>query len=331
MDKLISVIVPVYNVYKYVDKCIESIINQSYKNLDIILVDDGSTDGSGDICENYKNKDKRISVIHKKNGGLSDARNFGLKYAKGEYLTLVDADDLIRSDMIEGLLKAAIENNADISLGNFEKCSLEYGLEKLNNIKKDFLLDVKLLPREYLTGNKFDISNHTLITVAWCKLYKKHLFENIVFPYGKLHEDEFTTYKLLDKSNKIIFVDEPYYFYVQREDSIMSKKFNKKRMDLLDACIQKMEDYIKENKFEKYTNSFLGYRTFILHLMKMIDESEDYSLKEMKKYIKYYRKTYLENRKKIKLGKVENIKSIIFFLDPYLYYLHFRYKIKNRK
>lgn len=229
---LISIIVPIYNVEKYLNKCIDSIINQTYKNIEIILINDGSEDNSGKICDKYAKEDSRIKVIHKKNGGLSDARNVGIDASQGDYIAFIDSDDWVDLYMIERLYNLIIQHKADIVQGDYIEVYDEDNI--LKNITKEeinFYNSNQML--EYLYGEKY-----VKTVVVWNKLYKKELFDQIRFPKGRLHEDEFTTYKVIHRANTIIDSNLPVYYYRQRESSIMNSDFNIKRFDILDACIE---------------------------------------------------------------------------------------------
>ncbi|NME82447.1 glycosyltransferase [Clostridium sp. SM-530-WT-3G] len=224
---MISIIVPVYNVENYLGKCIDSIINQSFYDIEIILIDDGSTDNSGKICDQYKLKDNRIKVIHKINGGLSSARNCGLDIAKGEYIGFVDSDDYIDKYMYEKMINNLKENNSDIVI-----CDMNYylnGTDISNNKFRDFgVLNREDTLLKYLNHSYF--KSH-----AQNKLYKKYLFNNLRFPEGKLFEDVATFYKVIGNSNRISFVNEKLYYYNQGNgNSITKKKFNLKNLDLID-------------------------------------------------------------------------------------------------
>ena len=192
MDK-ISIIVPFYNVEKYAPKCIESIINQTYTNLEIILVDDGSPDTCGKICDDYALKDGRIKVIHKKNAGLSDARNVGIKEATGKYIGFVDGDDYIEKDMYKYLYNLIKENNADISICGVEEVYEDGSIQDEKAKESIEILSKEDAIKELLLDKK--VRSH-----AWDKLYKRELFENIEYPYGRKMEDIATTYKLFDLS-----------------------------------------------------------------------------------------------------------------------------------
>lgn len=216
MKPLISVIVPIYNVEEYLDMCIKSILNQTYENLEIILVDDGSPDKCGIICDKYEKKDTRISVIHKKNGGLSDARNHGLKRATGEFIYFIDSDDFIEKDTLEHMMNNLNSTNSDISIcGRYYLYGSEIVLKQRQNIFLE--LDSEQAINKMNLIGYYDVA-------SWDKLYKRDLFENIQFLKGELSEDWFVTYKLFDRAKKIIYDSTPKYYYRQRSGSITHKK-----------------------------------------------------------------------------------------------------------
>lgn len=222
MDDLISVIVPIYKVEEYLDECISSIVAQTYKNLEIILVDDGSPDNCGAICDNWAEKDSRIRVIHKENGGLSDARNAGLSVANGDYIAFVDSDDWIDPRMYEILLLAMKREDSDLVACNILSCYPErqvpYGCETYTVGGSEVFLSM------LYDDTRFPVS-------ALNKLYRRELWDNIRFPVGKICEDAFTTYLLVDKANRIVQIPEALYCYRIRENSTMTSPFSRKRMD----------------------------------------------------------------------------------------------------
>lgn len=249
MSELISLVVPIYKVEKYLARCIESIMNQTYKNLEIILVDDGSPDNCGDICDYYAKKDQRIKVIHKKNGGLSDARNVGIDIARGDYIGFVDSDDYIHPLMYERLWDSMQSSESDIAVSNIEKV---YGeAMKFPSITAD---EVAIYDGIQAIKNILDKNRHVVSVVAWGKLYKKSLFDGVRFPKGKIHEDEFTTYKLYYKSDRVVELSGRYYYYFQREDSIMGSKRKGFSYDGLKAY-EEMADF-----FDKEENRELLYQ-----------------------------------------------------------------------
>lgn len=227
MNELITIIVPVYKVEPYIYRCVDSIINQTYKNLEIILVDDGSPDNCGSICDEYAKQDNRIKVIHKKNGGLSDARNVGIDIACGDYLGFVDSDDWIEPDMVEILIDDATTNNADISCCGYYKVYNDGS--KLNNVRG--FIDNRVFKGKEIFKNFFLFTDF----VIWNKIYKKSIFKEIRFPLGKLYEDTRIMYKICDTANIATWNPLPKYWYFQRDDSIMN--FYKFKNEIDRICV----------------------------------------------------------------------------------------------
>ena len=222
MEELISVIVPVYNIEPYLERCIDSIIKQTYRKLEIILVDDGSTDQSGTICDAYEQKDDRVFVIHKKNGGLSSARNSGLKKATGGYIGFVDGDDFISEDMYETLIHF-MKENIDITC-----CGRTYILPKQK--RREYCLSTAI-KFSRLEAMEEMILSRRLSPSACTKLFRKDLFEQIQFPEGRICEDIITVYQLIKKSRNVVHTGQAKYFYCYRENSISHKAFYPQRMD----------------------------------------------------------------------------------------------------
>lgn len=252
-NDLISVIVPVYNVEKYLPQCINSILNQTITNLEIILVDDGSLDNSGKICDEFAKKDNRIIVIHKENNGLSSARNAGLEIAKGNYIGFVDSDDWLDENMYETLLKLIKDNDSDISCCKFFKTA--------NSEEKIPVVDSEIIQSfNNIEGlNNFYTDLYTQTVVAWNKLYKRKLFDNVIYPTGKIHEDEGTTYKLFYKTNKITYTNKPMYYYRTTPNSITTRKFNKKRLDIIDVYDEKIKFIKNINNSAIYSKTLKWY------------------------------------------------------------------------
>lgn len=239
-EELISVIIPIYKVEKYIRKCINSIINQTYKNLEIILVDDGSPDKCGIICDEYKKIDNRIKVIHKKNGGLSDARNAGLDICKGQFVCFIDSDDYVLENYIEHLYTTLKENNANISCCNFEYVYENKNVGKIRDDKeKIYNFDTINALKELLYQKNIDNS-------MWAKLYDIHLFDNIRFPYGKIYEDFAIFYKLLLKTNKLVYSNQKKYLYLQREESILSTLFSEKDLVMITLAKEMYNEIINK-------------------------------------------------------------------------------------
>ena len=243
----ISIIVPVYNIELYVKECIESILRQTFKNFELILVDDGSTDQSGKICDEYALKDARIIVIHQKNQGLSQARNTGIDIAKGKYIGFVDGDDWIHEEMFSELYNLCVSNNVKISQCNYQRCRYIY--EKFNATEGE----VCIISKEQEIRNLYDSNLAVRTVVAWNKLYDAELFKNIRYPQGKLHEDEFTTYKLIFRADAIAIKNRKLYFYRTVETSIINQKYNPKRLDIIEALEERIKFFEQYKELEKLT------------------------------------------------------------------------------
>ena len=228
---LISVIVPVYKVEKYLDRCVQSIVDQTYRNLEIILVDDGSPDNCPAICDAWAEKDNRIKVIHKENGGLSDARNAGMAITTGEYIAFVDSDDWVDRSFMETLLDLSVRTGADIAECNFIKTSGSTEARTTSDA-------VTVCTTEEALEKHIRIEMFK--QVVWNKLYRKNVI-NVVFQKGKYHEDEFWTYQIIANCKKLAHIDRILYFYFQREDSIMGEGYSIKRIDAVEAKLQRNE------------------------------------------------------------------------------------------
>lgn len=230
MNVLVSVIVPVYNVENYLRECVDSILRQTYQNIEIILVDDGSTDSSGHICDKYMDIDNRIKVIHKENGGLSDARNAGIKIASGEYISFVDSDDYISEIFIEALANKINDTDCKVIALNLQKEFWDGEQNKVN-------LETNLKKVVYEKKNAKDALELMLYqqipTEAQFKLYHRSVFENIRFPYGYYYEDVATTYKTFEETSSVIIVTGDLYAYRKRKTSIIRQPFSEKKLSAL--------------------------------------------------------------------------------------------------
>lgn len=248
---MISVIVPVYNVEAYLSKCIESIINQTYDDLEIILVDDGSPDKSGEICDEYAKKDSRIKVIHKENGGLSSARNAGINAANGDLIGFVDSDDYIHPEMYERMYNAIEKEKADLCMCSFKMVNqfdivINSTVEPIQN---------EVLSREECFVRLFGPIGWQYVTVPM-KLYKKNLFNSLRFEEGKLHEDEFLIHHLFGKCNTVVTVSDELYFYVQREGSIMHTKSTMNEICTIEAFFDRYK-YLKSCGYKNLAKTSL--------------------------------------------------------------------------
>lgn len=238
-EPLISVIVPVYKVEKYLKRCVESIVNQTYDNLEIILVDDGSPDHCPAMCDAWKEKDNRIKVIHKSNGGLSDARNVGMEVANGELIGFVDSDDWIAPDMYQCLYETMKADNSDIVA-----CGVEMVWEDGTLSRMLTKMGSCVLKRKEAMGALIEES--WLKQPVWYKLYKTDLVRGILFPVGKYHEDVFWSYQAIGTAERVSVTDHVGYYYWQRNGSIMGEKYSLKRLDAIEALEQR-QDYLESN------------------------------------------------------------------------------------
>lgn len=237
MKPLISIIVPIYNVENYLQECIESLLIQTYRNLEILLIDDGSTDLSGNICDEYANRDSRISIVHKENGGLSDARNAGLKAASGEYYMFIDSDDYISQNLVEKMYLSVIQNNCDIAICNmirvFEDGTTEPFYQPGHNV------DVLLGDKRFDTLNQPSVCN---------KLFRSELFNDLFFPKGKFYEDTFVYHVLAYRARNIVLTGEDGYWYRSRKDSILGQpKYTDRYFDFVEAVWQRVNFLLNHN------------------------------------------------------------------------------------
>ena len=257
--QMISVIVPVYKVEPYLRRCVDSILAQSYTNLEIILVDDGSPDNCPAICDEYAAKDDRVRVIHKPNGGLSDARNAGLDIATGEWLSFIDSDDWIESSMYEILIKNANKHDAQISIGGvLDELMTEYGI-----------IVRKTTAGESITTEsreKLDAIRHFLTHSwsAWDKIYRREVFDGIRYPVGEINEDEAIALRLLNNCDRVAYTNEPFYHYISRPESITTSSFSLKKLDWYRHCKANLE-WIREHYPELEEYAAVRYRSSIMY------------------------------------------------------------------
>lgn len=320
-NKLVSIIVPVYNVENYIERCIESIMNQTYKDLEIILVDDGSKDQSGMICDRYKLMDNRINVIHKVNGGLSDARNVGLSIASGKYISFVDSDDWIEDHMIEVLLNNIIEADADIAIGRRFRAYQDGSriLEKFKTYPKEKIFDSVEGLGYLMSFCGYDMS-------VCDKLFASHVLNDISFPFGKTCEDSFTTYKIFAQAKTIVYINEGLYNYFFRENSI-SRNSNVNET-VIEATFEQLK-FVKESYPQLLPEASSAYITALVSV-------QNEYIKRNKKWNKYalYKK---EAQKYLKLSlcndnisSMKKIQLLLFSISGGLYKLLFALLKKNK-
>lgn len=305
---LISIIIPVYKVEEYIEHCIESVINQTYPKIEIILVDDGSPDRCPQICDEWSKQDNRIKVIHKENGGLSDARNIGMTVAQGKYIAFVDSDDWVDKEYISMLYYAAQNTGSDIAACNIRIVYDENSIEKSASQANVRCYSPKEALKTILQGEGFR-------AVAWNKLYKRELIMNESFEVGRLHEDEFFTYRIVDKAGKLAFVDAKLYNYRQRNGSIMSA-FSIRHLDALVAYAIRLE--LLEKKYPDL--AVQERRNFCVACINYYEESQALSKQEFRSAQQIIKKCRRKVRIRIKDFIKYNAKDWAFmvFSEPAL-------------
>jgi glycosyltransferase involved in cell wall biosynthesis len=290
MKDKISVVIPMYNASKYLKKCIDNVINQKYSNLEIILVDDGSTDNCLEICNKYSKIDDRIVVIHKENGGLSSARNAGIEKATGKYITFIDSDDVVEKDYINILYDGIKKYKTKMCIGGL-KTVYENGKVVDNSLKKTYKLSKMETFKKMLYTDGVSIS-------AWSKLYDISLFKNVEYTVGRLFEDTSTTYKLIDQCDNISISDYPIYNYYIRKLSITSSKFNIKKLDWIISAIE-MTSYLKK-KYKELSSACTAYMMYthigVLSSLAMNDKDYKKERNEIISYIKANKKKYISDK-----------------------------------
>lgn len=260
--ELISVIVPIYKVEDCLDKCVQSIVEQTYSNLEIILVDDGSPDGCGAMCEAWAARDSRIKVIHKENGGLSDARNAGMKIATGSLISFIDSDDWITTDFLEALLDAMESHKAQIA-----ECAVDLVDESGNVLHHRETAKTTCVDK--IEGLHRMILEDGIYQTVWNKLYRREVLEGIPFEKGKYHEDDFWTWQVFDRMERLAIVERPMYHYLQRSGSIMGAGYSRKRLDGLEARFRRMEHLSKYDELRDLTRQQLML-DYLWHLQSIL-------------------------------------------------------------
>lgn len=300
---LSSIVVPIYKVEKYIHRCIESILAQTFTDFDLILVDDGSPDNCGKICDEYAEKDNRIHVIHKENGGLSDARNAGIDWAfansNSEWITFIDSDDWIHPRYLETLYDAVKKTGCEISICAYEETTGD-----------NPQVDESHLEAEIVNTEDFFCEHNVNAVVAWGKLYKKELFREIRYPVGKLHEDEFTTYKLLFKYTDIAFINQPLYYYFRNEKSITKSEWSPKRLSVLVAIEQQIQFFDNANLKKAYQKAITNYAYKLCGFIDDIFYDSSY-----KKYVSVLRRKLKKHLKKYKYNSGFSIKVTPWFYE----------------
>lgn len=310
-DELISIIVPVYNVSSYLRDCLDSILRQTYPNIEIICINDGSTDDSLEILNEYKDRDSRITIISQMNSGLSAARNTGLEAAKGEWVTFVDSDDCIHNKFIERTVFAANHTSSSLVITRYKSFS------DIKDLGINGLVCAHQIESKSITDNGLDIfklaytqNDGVTLNTAWGKLYSRSLFSDLRFPCGKIHEDEFTTYKTFIASSRATFLDDTFYFYRTRPGSIMKKLKPEDQIEVLDAFKNRVLAFKQRPDLQS-----LAADDYLIRISELFFQLRSTSYFNI--LVDRYRKEYsslfrlLNQRSKVERG--------IAFISPWLY------------
>lgn len=330
--ELVSIIIPVYKVEKYLNKCVESVVNQTYKNLEIILVDDGSPDNCPNMCEDWVKKDSRIKVIHRKNGGLSAARNSGIEVAKGEYFCFVDSDDYVAKDYVKSLYESLKSNNADMAICEVTEVNEKYNViddkktrERLTNCVKTGLelLDLILPAKTYA------------YVVAWNKLYKRKLFNNLRYAEGKIHEDEYIIHRIFARCNRVAIIDKPLYYYLKRGDSIIGIGFNIKRIDALEAFEDRFKLCKEINQHKLARKALYVLLTTVAYYSELLDSSTNVDDKSKLEYRNKFKSIFKSYLKEVLCSKdfsfAQKFLVALYGISPALYKCYRRLLLLRRR
>lgn len=323
----VSIIIPVYNVERYVEKCILSVLNQTYKKIELIIVNDGSTDNSENIIKNIIKNKQNVKLVNQENMGLSEARNTGINIANGEYIFLLDSDDYIECDVISTLINRAEKDNLDIVIGKY---NVIYENNKKVKSSTEFLDENKILNNiesieELFVSGKFHFH-------AWGKLYRRTLFNNIKYPKGRYYEDIATTYKLFFYAKRISFVNISTCEYLMRDSSICHSSFQEKHLDFI-KNIDEMEDFLKRNKiYSQLENPFkiMKLRNYLYLGFIKVAEASVYNKKEILSLLKD--KTYdelIDNN--LRISKRENIyrRLVLFNMNMFIFFVNIEEMVKK--
>lgn len=292
---LVSVIVPVYNVKKYVRECLDSIKKQTYKNIEVLMINDGSSDGSEEICKEYEKIDGRFKLYNKKNGGLSDARNYGLDRMRGEYVCFVDSDDVIASEFVAGLMGGLLNNTGcQISCCRYMRFRSEDVILKPSNKKKNSEI---VSAKNYLVRTLYQ-NDQTLYTVSVCtKLFRRDIFEKLRFPRGVLYEDLAVVGAIMEECRHLVLIDKQMYYYRTTDESITTSMFRVKKMDMIRHCEGILERYGADKQVQSATMAMIFSRSFELLLMLKHSRGDNTKAKkELWNNIKKYRKKIIGDK-----------------------------------
>lgn len=294
MDTTVTIALCIYNVEKYLPACIESCLKQTYRNIELLLVDDGSTDKSGRICDSYAQNDPRVHVVHQKNRGVSAARNTALREATGTYLAFVDADDIIAYTYIETMMSAMLREGADAGACDYIRVEEDYVLGEKDVRRGNH--STKLMSGKEALSAVYRSSLHGLGFIPWAKIFRRSLYtdHSIVFPDGKIHEDISSMYKLLYYSNKVVYCDSVQYYYRKRPNSIMNRDFSLDRLHVLIGTKGACDFYREQQEKNLYNAGVKAHFKMLLRNYVLLKENgfgekkiRDYTDRMMEEYREY--------------------------------------------
>jgi glycosyltransferase involved in cell wall biosynthesis len=321
----ISIIVPVYKVEPYLCKCIDSILAQTFTDFELILVDDGSPDRCGEICDEYAKKDNRIRVIHKKNGGLSSARNAGIDIAKGKYIGFVDSDDYIREDMLGALFGVAEKYSSDMVICDLLKVSENQEVDESPSNDEEV---IKHFTNIQALRDLYEIKNGAfttgIINSQWWifavnKLYRRQLFDSIRFEKGRIFEDEFIAHRLLYNCTNITVIKKKLYYYVQREDSIIHSPFTTKKLDKVYALKERVDYFCEKKLDELQTQATRQYLDVFLKYYELARDHLPETNPDISMLKKMFKKSLTLFMKNPLISWKQKIMIFMFVLNPSIY------------
>lgn len=321
-NPLLSIIVPVYNAEKYLIRCVDSILNQTFRDFEIILVDDGSNDKSGEMCDQYSKKYDNIITLHKENGGQSSARNTGLNHASGVLIGFVDSDDYIEPQMFELLVTAVKDNCADIGVCSYNRI---FDTQTKYDAKIDNRIKQTVYSNKYLIDNYWDCVHGFFGMAPWNKIYRRELFYDNYFEEGIIYEDHFIIPSLLSRCKKVVYVDAKLYNYFQSPNSTIRSNFSQKRLDAFYVWTKSILPFLYQHGNKE--NIDIAERCYINEFINMVFTVNYFNMKKTiiidKGYIQLCRKLIVKQRKflNIKNGKYNALIYFLFCINPYAAFL----------
>lgn len=313
-EELISIVVPVYKVEKYLNKCIESILNQTYKNLEIILVDDGSPDRCGEICDEYAKKDDRVKVVHQENRGVSACRNLGIDISNGDFVGFIDSDDYIAENMYQQLYETIKKDGTDMAICDFlyvDEAEIPVtAMNEKSPIRSEVLSCWQML-------KKLVEPMHWYYILPWNKLYKKEILTKNRFPEGKRYEDEVIAHWIMGECDNVSCIKEKLYFYRQQKGSFMNREYDAKNLEAVEAFFDRTEFFLERNMFEEAIRAYdmgIGFLRFGYRKLKRNEKSVNDILKSLKMKSDVLYKKIVRHR----LSARDFIVFSLFFLQPVL-------------